>query len=74
MPADTFSAGLCPSVQKRIQIRHTEEVAVTSSMRWEQGQRGLMDKVGGMDVSVGASDIGGSKEQLVTWFRLYPVL
>ena len=42
-------------------------------MRWEQGQRGLMDRVGGMDVSVGASDIGGSKEQLVTWLRLYPV-
>lgn len=45
-----LSTELYPRAFKQIQVKHSEEVAVTSNMSWEQGQRGLMDKVEGMDV------------------------
>lgn len=48
MPADTFSTGLCSRAEKQIEIQPSEEVAVTSNLSWEQGQRGLKDKVEGM--------------------------
>lgn len=50
MAADALRIALRPCARKQVQIKPSREVAVTSNISWELGQRGFMAEVEGMDV------------------------